>query len=253
MRIQTWNKILAVLLFLPALGTGAELPRLTVATPFSSQTSDVDTVAVTTSDAPIVTIVGTTADSCSPVFTEPQVSPGRILLAGTSVLTFAPCKDEAWVRHFQLAPLPLGSYEVAATIDEKPYASLRLEVIAPPSELLLQPGEGVFRVSVTFKDPSTGKLVSAAPQKLSREGAVFWFFGPTNPEVTIKILDGRLVNGHFWVFLASMTTVEFTAHVAWCAGDDFGPCLSKDYNSLPGQNLDVTDLTFFQVVHAPAP
>ena len=245
MRAQTWGKVLAVLLFLPALGAGAEIPRLTVSTPFSGQATDGDPVVVTTSDAPIVTIVGTTADSCSPVFAEPQVSPGRILLTGTSIQTFAPCTDEAWVRHFQLDPLPLGSYEVAATIDEKPYASLRLVVTAPSSQVLLRPGEGVFRVSVAFKDPFTGKLVSAAPQQLSREGAVFWFFGPTNPEVTIKILDGRPVNGHFWVFLASMTTIEFTAHVTWCAGDDFGPCQEKVYHSLPGQNLDVVDLSFF--------
>jgi hypothetical protein len=243
MRARIWGKTLAAL-FLPAVVGGAELPRLTVFTPFPGQAAGSDPVVITASDAPLVTIVGTTADGCSPFFS-PQVTPGRILLRGMSIQTLVPCKDEAWVRHLQLEPLPPGDYDIAVTLDEKPYASLRLKVTAPSAQVLLRPGEGVFYVSIAFEHPFTGKLVSAAPQTLSRQGAVFWFFNPTNPEVTIKILDGRLVNGHFWVFLASMTTIEFTARVEWCAGDDFGPCREKTYHSLPGQNLDVTDLTFF--------
>jgi photosystem II stability/assembly factor-like uncharacterized protein len=41
----------------------------------------------------------------------------------------------------------------------------------------------------------------------------FWFFDPTNVELVVKVLDGRSVNGSFWVFYGSLTNVEFTLTV----------------------------------------
>ena len=34
-----------------------------------------------------------------------------------------------------------------------------------------------------------------------------------NPEMLVKVLDGRPVNGHWWVFYAALTNVGFTLHV----------------------------------------
>jgi hypothetical protein len=41
------------------------------------------------------------------------------------------------------------------------------------------------------------------------EGGLFWFFGATNPEMLIKIIDGCSLGGHFWVFFAATTNVGF--------------------------------------------
>jgi hypothetical protein len=47
------------------------------------------------------------------------------------------------------------------------------------------------------------------PHPFSRDTGLFSFFSPQNQEVALKVLDGRGVNGHFWVFFASLTDVEF--------------------------------------------
>jgi ELWxxDGT repeat protein len=41
----------------------------------------------------------------------------------------------------------------------------------------------------------------------------FWFFGPENVEVVLKVLDGRAVNGKFWVFYGALSNVEYTLTV----------------------------------------
>ena len=45
------------------------------------------------------------------------------------------------------------------------------------------------------------------------EGGLFWFFGATNPEMLIKIIDGCSLSSHFWVFYAATTNVGFTVTV----------------------------------------
>jgi len=35
----------------------------------------------------------------------------------------------------------------------------------------------------------------------------------TDPQVFVKVLDGRPINGRWWVFYASLTDVEFTLTV----------------------------------------
>lgn len=45
------------------------------------------------------------------------------------------------------------------------------------------------------------------------DGGLFWFFGATNPEMLIKIIDGCSLTSHFWVFYAATTNVGFTVTV----------------------------------------
>ena len=46
-------------------------------------------------------------------------------------------------------------------------------------------------------------------QTISEDTASFWFFGASNLELVIKVLDGSDINGHFWVFFGSLTNVAF--------------------------------------------
>jgi len=53
-----------------------------------------------------------------------------------------------------------------------------------------------------------GRAVTLTP-----DSGYFWFFEPENLELLVKVLDGRQVNGHFWVFYGSLTDVRFTLKV----------------------------------------
>jgi len=67
-----------------------------------------------------------------------------------------------------------------------------------------------FEVSVTFTDPKDGMVKTA--QELDadlgpaqQDARVYWFFGPNNPEMLLKVLDGCAHNNHWWVFAAAAT------------------------------------------------
>lgn len=78
-----------------------------------------------------------------------------------------------------------------------------------PTDLCLNNGR--FRVSLAWKAQGTqgaGQAVS-----LTSDTGYFWFFSPANIEVAIKVLDGRALNGHFWVFYGALTNVEYTITV----------------------------------------
>ena len=45
------------------------------------------------------------------------------------------------------------------------------------------------------------------------DSGLFWFFDPNNWEMMVKVLDGCALNGHYWVFAAATTTVEYTLTV----------------------------------------
>lgn len=48
---------------------------------------------------------------------------------------------------------------------------------------------------------------------VSDDTGYFWFFSSTSVEVMLKVLDGRAVNGKFWVFYGALSTVEYTITV----------------------------------------
>ena len=48
---------------------------------------------------------------------------------------------------------------------------------------------------------------------LSSDTGAFWFFGASNLELVVKVLDGTAVNGKHWVFFAALSDVEYTVTV----------------------------------------
>lgn len=82
-----------------------------------------------------------------------------------------------------------------------------------------------FRVSVEWEDepanpfrfldtPLAGQGNAVdLPGDNRIDGGYFWFFEPDDIELVVKVLDGRSINGHFWVFYGSTTNVEFTLRV----------------------------------------
>jgi hypothetical protein len=82
---------------------------------------------------------------------------------------------------------------------------------APDRTLCLQ--DSRFRVDVTWHDPRSGRTGTGTAIPQTSDTGAFWFFGPENLELTVKVLDGRPVNHRFWVFYASLSDVEFTIDV----------------------------------------
>jgi hypothetical protein len=78
--------------------------------------------------------------------------------------------------------------------------------LAEPPPLSL--GQGRFRAEVTWHIPS-GATGPGHPLALQGDSGAFWFFTPDNPELMLKVLDGRATNGAFWVFYATLTDVAF--------------------------------------------
>lgn len=149
----------------------------------------------------------------------------------------------------ELGPLPAGIYQAVIQYRNVPFAVTHtFEVVAPDPVLVLHEKRSdvrSFGVTVDWKTRSglTGQGI-AVP--LSNESGYFWFFDPGNAEVTIKILDGRPVNGHWWVFLASMTDVEHTVRVTLCPPDSVGaPCFQKEYRNPQGTNRNILDTQAF--------
>ena len=72
-----------------------------------------------------------------------------------------------------------------------------------------------FKVSVAFTTPSeryeTERASAAGAGQavpLTSDTGYFWFFSSNNVELVVKVVDGRAVNNHFWVFAGGLTNVN---------------------------------------------
>jgi hypothetical protein len=97
-----------------------------------------------------------------------------------------------------------------------------------------------FRVEVRFTDPRNGQTSSGVPVPLTGDTGAFWFFDPSNLELMIKVLDGRALNGHFWVFHGALSDVDYTITVT----DTFTGS-SRTYHNNQGHLASGSDVTAF--------
>jgi hypothetical protein len=97
-----------------------------------------------------------------------------------------------------------------------------------------------FRVGVQFTDPRNGQASSGTPVPLTGDTGAFWFFAPANLELVLKVLDGRAVNGHFWVFYGALSDVAYTITVT-----DTVTGSSRTYHNDPHHLASGSDVTAF--------
>jgi ELWxxDGT repeat protein len=71
---------------------------------------------------------------------------------------------------------------------------------------------GRFAVEVAWKD-FQGHTGKGRTLPLTGDTGAFWFFNADNLELMVKALDGRPVNGKFWVFYGALSNVEYTVTV----------------------------------------
>jgi hypothetical protein len=65
--------------------------------------------------------------------------------------------------------------------------------------------------------------------QLTRDTGAFWFFGSSNIEVVVKVLDGCGVNSHHWTFAAGLTDVSMKLTVT-----DTHTGVVRTYTTPPG-------------------
>lgn len=93
-----------------------------------------------------------------------------------------------------------------------------------------------FRVQIRWRNQRNGESGLARAQALSEVSGSYWFFQPDNTELIVKILDGRPVNGNFWVFYGALTDLEYFVAVADTVT---GELIS--YRNLPGDICGLAD------------
>ena len=71
---------------------------------------------------------------------------------------------------------------------------------------------GRFSVSIDWKT-SGGQTGQGQAIKYTDASGLFWFFGPDNIEVLLKVLNACSLNSRYWVFAAATTDVEYTIRV----------------------------------------
>lgn len=75
---------------------------------------------------------------------------------------------------------------------------------------------------------------------LTAQTGAFWFFDDQNLEVMIKALDGRPINGQIWIFLGSLSDVEY-----WVYVDDTATGLRRVFHNPPGNLYGIAETMAF--------
>jgi virginiamycin B lyase len=112
-------------------------------------------------------------------------------------------------------------------------------LIATPGPPLLL-GEGHFRVTVAWSAVHQGTSGVGQPVSLTQDAGYFWFFTANNVELLVKVVDGRVVNGHFWVFAGALSNVQYTISVT-----DTLTGVVKTYFNAQDARTSVTDTEAF--------
>jgi len=109
-----------------------------------------------------------------------------------------------------------------------------------PDPTLLTLGAGRFEVRVAWSSSSLGTNGVGQAIPFTTDTGAFWFFQPTNVELVVKVLDGRGINGHFWVFYGAMSNVEYTITVT-----DTVTGAVREYHNPEGHLASEADTTAF--------
>jgi hypothetical protein len=110
-----------------------------------------------------------------------------------------------------------------------------------PTDTAMCLNEGRFRVQVVWRDfqnqTGSGHVVPVS----SDDSGIFYFFGPDNWEMLVKVLRGCSINDRYWVFAAATTNVEYTLTVT----DTDNDTVKTYFNPLGVASPSITDTDAF--------
>ena len=72
---------------------------------------------------------------------------------------------------------------------------------------------GRFKLEVSWSAEHLGTSGRGTAVPLTDDTGAFWFFTSNNLELVVKVVDGRAVNGKFWVFYGALSNVAYTLTV----------------------------------------
>jgi len=116
---------------------------------------------------------------------------------------------------------------------------------AAPTALCLQGSR--FQAEVTWTAPGFGSGTGQAVP-LTGDTGYFWFFSSSNVELVVKVLDGRAVNRHFWVFYGALSDVGYTLTIT-----DLQTGAREVFTNPQGRLASVADITAFNTAFNPEP
>jgi hypothetical protein len=96
--------------------------------------------------------------------------------------------------------------------------------------------DGRFELTLTWSDPRRHLSGVGHPVALTGETTYFWFFSAGQVEVIVKVLDGRAVNGHYWVFWGGLTDLGLRLTVR-----DTQTGATRTYETAPGTMVSAAD------------
>jgi CSLREA domain-containing protein len=140
-----------------------------------------------------------------PTPTQP-LKPGSVALdAGNPASPGSPRACEATDQRGATRPASLGAGRCDLGAFEKTTAC-----VAGGPFLCLSANR--FQVVATWKT-AAGATGTAQGVELTPNSGYFWFFDPTNVELTLKVLNACSLNNRYWVFLSGATDVQVTLTV----------------------------------------
>lgn len=142
--------------------------------------------------------------------------------------------------------LALSLLAGAARAARADHAALATAAVATcnPADTALCLANHRFRVEVSWTD-FQGHTGAGHAFTLSGDTGYFWFFDDKNVELVIKVLDGRGLNGHFWVFYGALSNVRYAITVT-----DTVSGQHKSYVNPSGHLGSVADTAAFAVTAA---
>jgi hypothetical protein len=134
-----------------------------------------------------------------------------------------------------------GMFAVLAAL--VPQTSTAATCVAGPTTLCLNNQR--FKLEVQWKD-FEGKTGVGQAVPLTSDTGYFWFFNSNNVELVVKVLDGRPLNGKFWVFFGALSNVEYSMTVTDSVSGSV-----KTYSNPSGRFASVGDTSAFSVAGEP--
>ncbi|MGE5413815.1 MAG: WD40/YVTN/BNR-like repeat-containing protein, partial [Syntrophomonadaceae bacterium] len=138
---------------------------------------------------------------------------------------------------FAAASTPSGAAGTGPPPRASPMAAAAGACTSGPEALCLNGSR--FRADVSWRT-TDGRSGSGQAVALTGDTGYFWFFSSANVELIVKVLDGRAINGHFWVFYGALSNVQYTLTVT-----DTETGASKPYANPQGTLASVADTAAF--------
>ncbi|MDQ6892914.1 MAG: hypothetical protein M3167_09580 [Acidobacteriota bacterium] len=174
-----------------------------------------------------------------------------LLVGGTGTVSRTSDSGATWIQlSHGLEPRPIKAVAFAAD-STTVYSALdgrgvfadslspsRSQCVAGSTTLCLHGSRFEARVSFHSRDGLSGDGL-AVPAASGDTGA-FWFFSNRNLELLVKVVDGRAVNGNFWIFSGALSNVAYTLTVR-----DAETGMVRSYENPEGRIASIADTSAF--------